>query len=77
MEYVGEGVDYNSGPYSVQFNVGVTRVSFNVSINNDNILEEDEIFNLNINSSSLTNRITIGDHSQTTVTILDNDGEYR
>ena len=77
MKYVGEGVDYNSGPYSVQFNVGVTRVSFNVSINNDNILEEDEIFTLNINSSSLTNRITIGDHSQTTVTILDNDGEYR
>ena len=77
MECVGGGVDYNSGPYSVQFNVGVTRVSFSVSINNDNILEEDEIFNLNINSSSLTNRITIGDHSQTTVTILDNDGEYR
>ena len=77
MEYVGGGVDYNSGPYNVQFNAGVTRVSFNVSINNDNILEEDETFNLNVNSISLTNRITIGDPSQTTVTILDNDSEYR
>ena len=75
MEYVGGGVDYNSGPYSVQFNVGVIRASFDVSINNDNILEGDETFNLNINTSSLPSGVTVGAPSQTTVTIPANDGE--
>ena len=76
MEYVGGGVDYNSGPYNVQFSVGVTRVSFDVSINNDFVLEGDEIFSLNVDSSSLPDHITVGDPGQATVTILANDGEY-
>ena len=69
-------MDYNSGPYTVQFNVGVTRVSFNVSINNDNILEGDETFNLNIDPSSLPISVIVGDPGQTTVTILTNDGNH-
>ena len=72
MEYVGGGVDYNSGQHNVQFNIGVTRVSFNISIKNDNIMEGNESFALSINSS-LPSSVTIGDHSQTTVTILAND----
>ena len=72
MEYVGEGVDYNSGSYTVQFNVGVTRVPFNISLNNDNIMEGNETFNLKINTQSLPNGVTVGS-SQTTVTILAND----
>ena len=75
MEYVGGGVDYNSGPYSVQFNVGVTNGSFTVMINNDNVLENDETFSLNINASSQPNGVTVGDPSRTTVTIPANDGE--
>ena len=75
MEYVGGGVDYNSGPYIVQFNVGVTSVLFDVSINNDNILEDNEMFNLHINTSSLPNSITIGDHGQSTVTVVANDSK--
>ena len=74
MEYVGGGVDYNSGPYTVQFNAGVTRASFDVLVNNDNILEDSETFNFSVNANSLPNRVTIGDQGQTTVTILDNDG---
>ena len=76
MEYVGGGVDYNSGPYSVQFNAGVTRVSFNVSIKNDNIMEGNESFTLSINPLLLPSSVTIADHNQTTVTILANDGKY-
>ena len=76
MEYVG-GVDYNPGPYTVQFNVGVTNISFIVMINNDNILESDETFNLNIDTPSLPNDITVGDPSETTVTIPANDGECK
>ena len=68
-------MDYNSGSYTVQFDAGVTRVSFNISINNDNIMEGNESFTLNINPS-LPSSVTIGDHNQTTVTILANDGKY-
>ena len=77
MEYVGGGVDYNFGSYTFQFNVGVTSVPFNVSINNDNILEDDEMFNLHINTLSLLSSVTIGDHGQTTVTIVANDGKHK
>ena len=73
MEYVGGGVDYDSGPYIVQFDVGVTRVSFNISLNDDNIMEGNELFNLSINTQSQYSSVTVGDYGQTTVTILPND----
>jgi len=75
MEYVGGGVDYNSGPYTVQFEAEVTSVSFNVSINNDIILEANETFNLNIDASSLPSSVTVVDRGQTTVTIVANDSK--
>ena len=74
--YVGQSIDYDSGPYTVQFNAGDTRVSFNVSVNDDNVLEGNETFNLKINASSLPNGVTVDDPGQTTVTIVDNDGKY-
>ena len=76
MEYVGGGVDYNSGPYAVQFNVGVTRVSFNVTLKDDRSKENNETFTLSINPSSLPNNINVGDHVPTTVTILNDDGKF-
>ena len=75
MEYVGGGVDYNSGPYTVSFNAGAKIVLFDIVIINDNIQENDEIFNLSINALSLPNNVTIGDPGQTTITILANDGK--
>ena len=44
-------MDYTSGPYSVTFPAGVTSVPFSISINEENILEENENFTLTINSS--------------------------
>ena len=70
-------MDYNSGPYTVQFNVGVTNSSFNVMINNDNVLENDETFNLNINTSSLPSGVAIVSPDQATVTIPANDGKCK
>ena len=67
------GVDYDSGPYSVTFTAGVTSVSFDVPINNDNILEDDEDFTLTIIGSSLPSEVTRGDPFRATVTIVDND----
>ena len=77
MKYIGQGIDYTSGPYSVQFNDGDVRASFNVSINNDNILEGNEVFNLIVNASSLPSTVSVGDPGQTTVTIVDNDGKCK
>jgi len=50
-------------------------VSFDVSIRDDDILENDEHFNLTINPSSLPSHITLTDPSQAVVTIIDNEGE--
>ena len=73
--YTG-GKDYNSEPIVVQFDTGETNVSFSVSIDEDDILEGNEMFDLTIDPSSLTNnKITVGDPGQVTVTIVDNDGE--
>ena len=77
MEYVGGGVDYNSGPYTVQFNVGVTRVSLSISINDDDTYEKNETFTLTINVSSLPKSISVGANDSTTVTVAANDGKYR
>ena len=77
MEYVGGGVDYDSGPYAVQFDVGETNASFIVVIGNDHSKEDNETFNLNISTSSLPSSVTVGDPSQTTVTIVNDDGKYR
>ena len=53
-----------------------TRGQFNVAINDDDVLEETENFNLTVDALSLPNRVTIGDPAQATVIIVDNDGKY-
>ena len=65
--------DYNTGPYSVTFPAGRTRTSITVTIRDDNVVEVNENFILSIDQSSLPNNVTIGDRSQATVTILDDD----
>ena len=71
--HVTGGVDYNSGPYSVTFPAGVTNVSFNVLIYNDDVLEVNEEFNLIIRHSS--NIATHNPH-RITVIILNDDSKY-
>ena len=68
--------DYISGPYNVTFPIGVVRVAFNISITNDDILENNENFNVTFNPSSLPSYVTIGDPGQTIVMIVDNDCKY-
>jgi len=68
----GGGVDYDFGPSTVTFPAGVTSISFDVPIIDDNILEDDETFNI-ILSTSLSDRISIGTPSQAIITIQGND----
>ena len=66
-------MDYGSGPYTVTFPAGMTSVPFNVSINNDDIFEGNEDFTLTIDPSSLPGDVNVGNPSQATVTIVDDD----
>ena len=66
-------MDYISGPYTVTFPAGQTTATFDVPINDDNILEGIENFMLTISPSSLPSSVFVGDANQATVTIVDND----
>ena len=68
-------MDYTSGPYTVTIPAGQTTATFDVPINNDDILEGNENFTLTINEPSLPTGVTRGDPGQATVTIVDEDGE--
>ena len=61
--------------YTVIFSAGVNSSQLNIVINDDNILEDDETFNLTINQSSLSDGVAVVDPSQVTVIIVDDDGE--
>jgi len=66
------GGDYTAGPYNVTFPAGHITVSVDITINNDNILEGNETFTVEIDSSSLPTGVTVGGTGQATVAI-DND----
>ena len=68
-------MDYESGPYNITFPAGTTNVPFNISITDDDILEDDENFILTVDLSSLPSNITASDPYQATVTIVDKDGK--
>ena len=56
----------------------MTSALLNVTINNDNLLEENEKFMLKIVNSLLNNQgfiFTIGTYNKTTVTIIDTTGK--
>ena len=64
----GGGVDYNSGPYTVIFPNGSTNASFNIIINDDNVLEESEVFVISIESVTYG---TVGTPRNARVNIID------
>lgn len=66
--------DYISGPYNVTIMAGDTQGLLNITLINDNIVEELEIFNLTIDVSSLPEGLFISDSSYALVNILDSDG---
>ena len=53
----------------------MTTILFNVSINDDDIFESNETFDLIIDIYSLPSNVTIGDISQATVIILNDDSK--
>lgn len=72
----GQGIDYYSGPYPATFSAGTTTATFDVVINNDDMFRGSRRFQLLINSSSLPSNVVIGNISQATVTIEEDDSKY-
>ena len=62
--------DYDRGPFYVTFHANQTSVSFNVSLNDDNEVEKNETFRLEILDPILPNSVKLLDHS-CKVTIVD------
>ena len=71
----GGGHDYISGPYSVTFDAQTTRASFDIAIINDRVLESNENFVVAINATLLPSNVTVGDHSNVRITIMDDEGK--
>ena len=71
----GGGIDYKFGLYNVTFPARMTKVSFSIAINNDNILEDDEEFILIIITDSLPNGVVAGDTNKATVIIRNDDSK--
>ena len=65
--------DYIAGVYPATFIAGTTRALISITINDDNIFENNENFTLTINPSSLPSNVNVGDPSEAAVTIIDDD----
>ena len=55
---------------------GERNSSFEISIIDDKILENDESFDLNINTNTLSDGITLGSPDTATVIITNDDSKY-
>lgn len=75
MNLIENDRDFASGPFNVTFHAGETVAMFNVSINDDNTVENNETFAILIDQSSLPNGVSIGNPSRTVVIIVDDDCE--
>ena len=71
------GDDYSDELFIVELPAGEFRITFNISISDDDVLENVEEFNLTINSTSLPDRIFDGGIQQTTIFIIDDDGKVK
>ena len=68
-------MDYTSGPHTVRISTGLTNATFNISINDDIVVERDENFMLTINETSLPTNVTHGTPGEAIVTIANDDGK--
>ena len=77
--YLTGGVDYQfprGGFTQVIVSGGADRVSFNITINDDNILERTENFRLSIVDVSLPCGVIVGSRQSAEVVIFDDDRKY-
>ena len=66
-------MDYGSGPYTVAFPAGTTRVLFDIPISNKDIYEGNENFMLTIDPTTLPNDVSVSTTGQALVNIINDD----
>ena len=71
------GIDYKFAKNYIIFNAGETSVVLRNPVLDDDIVESDEYFFLTINPPSLSTGVIVGDPGQTTITIVNEDSEWR
>ena len=54
----------------------MTKVSYDIIILNDNVLEGDETFYVFINPATLPRDVTVGDINQAGITIINDDSKW-
>ena len=67
-------VDYFYQNYFFTFKDKESNKVLSIQVDDDNIVEPDEKYNLTIRAESLPNRVVIGENSTTTITIENDDG---
>jgi len=72
LSFTEECDRYDSGPYRVTFPAGTTSATLNININDDDIYEDFESFNIVIDSQ-LPNRVNRGFPSTATIFIIDDE----
>ena len=70
-----EGVDYDVMNYAFSFPRGVTEQELNLDPNDDDIVEADETYSLAIVFESSHERVILGEISNTTIIIYDDEGK--
>ena len=69
-----DGIDYCFQNYFFTFEDGESSKILSIQVIDDNVVEPDEKYNLTIRAESLPNRVIIGEHGTTTITIENDDG---
>lgn len=67
--------NYTSRQHNVTLPAEMTRVSFDIAIINDNVLEFNQQFDLIIDQSSLPVDVNVGSIFEATVLVADDDGK--
>ena len=76
--YISQGgADFVSQQFQLDFAAGQTRATFTINIQDDNVIETMESFQLllSIPDDLITKGVQVGPNAASNVTIMDNDGE--
>ena len=73
-----DGTDYEEGPYHVIIERGTERAKYCIKIQNDEVLEEDETFNIEIgNATAMAHDVILKNPYVARVTILDDECKHK
>ena len=73
--YLG-ATGFQLGPYSITITAGSVHMEFDIPIYDNNLCEPNKTIPLFIGTSSLPDRVSIGNPGEAKVTIIDDDCEF-